>query len=400
VRADRSTAGSSGLVARFASNALRQAIGAGLFFATTLLLSHALGIAGYGEYFVNWNLAQILVAAVSFGLYNDTIRRLAHGEPPRSVLLGLIVPHLIQLAALALTALMLRRFSSYDAQLVFLIAAATTSGTLLTAVSLGLDEFRVFAIGELLNNLALLALVAIWTPESPGELGWLYVAATSVKSLFYIGSLRRGYSSAHPDATQGQCATIGDGRRYALLAYGHSLLQITTFRGLVLASGYLLPPGGMGQLAVIWAFCDRALTLVQGINQILYPRLMMASVSMGFRLWTNVSTSAAYVVTVSTLVVSCIVLGRLGVITNLRIEYPALLLCVALVPHVVRLLKMTEALAESRFTDLFASHAIAVLASSIAFVLFVQLNLTGLWVPPALIFIASSAGLVALYRVR
>ena len=53
MRADRSTAGSSGLVARFASNALRQAIGAGLFFATTLLLSHALGIAGYGEYFIH-----------------------------------------------------------------------------------------------------------------------------------------------------------------------------------------------------------------------------------------------------------------------------------------------------------------------------------------------------------
>lgn len=400
MRAERSTAGSSGLVARFASNALRQAVGAGLFFATTLLLSHGLGMAGYGRYFVNWNLAQILVAAVSFGLYNDTIRRLAQGEPPRGVLRGLIVPHMIQLAALAITALLLWRYSNYDAKLVFLIAAATTSGTLLTAISLGLDAFRVFAVGELLNNLALLALVAIWMPGSPGQLGWLYVAATSVKLLYYLGGLRPGHWSAYPDGTQGRCATVGEGRRYALLAYGHSVLQITTFRGFVLASGFLLPPGGMGQLAVIWALCDRALTLVQGINQILYPRLMMATVSAGFRLWTNVSTSAAYVATVAALVLSCIVLGRLGVITNLRIEYPALLLCVALVPHVVRLLKMTEALAESRFVDLFASHAIAVVTSGIAFVFFVQLNITGLWVPPALIFIASSVGLVALYRVR
>lgn len=387
---------SSALVSRVASNAMRQAIGAGLFFGFTFLLARALGNAGYAKYFVSWNLAQILVASVSFGLYNGTIRRLSRGEASHAVILSLIRPHIAQLLVIAVASVLLGLFAGYDGKLIFLVAAATTFGTLLTAISLGLDSFRVFAFGELLHNCVLLILVGIYMPRSPDTVGWLFIPAALAKAVYYGLTLHR--SVYRSSVGQTGAITSDDVRSYAILAYGHSLLQIATFRGFVIASGYLVPIGGMAQLAVVWSFCDRSLTLVQGINQVLYPRLMRSSVSTALRFWINAGTSAAYLITVFVLTGGYWVLSEWGYARPMELDYPGLLLCVALLPHVVRLLKMTEALALSRFRALYMSHAMTIIAAAFVFAVVWRIRSFSFAGPPMLIFIASCVGLIAFYR--
>ncbi|HSD39955.1 MAG TPA: hypothetical protein VLC92_20815 [Rhodocyclaceae bacterium] len=398
----------NGLAGRFASNAMRQVLGAGLFFATTLLLTRGLGSAGYATFFLNWNLAQILVSVVSFGLYNDIVRRLATGEPAPKVIRQMLMPHALQLALLAIAALVIAQLSDYDGVLLLMLAATATFGTLLTGVSLGRDAFRTFALGELLHNVVLLVLVAIVMPNGARDVGYLYVGAALAKLLFYFYSLPRNVAGAATDVAQsparedatdisGSTSTRSIGSSYALRAYGHSLLQILSFRGFVLASGYLLPPGGMASLAIIWSFCDRALTLVQGVNQILYPRLIAGSVSQRMRTWMNVITSAAYVLAVLGMLLLWVILARFGLAAPLRVDYSAFALCIAFVPHVVRLLKMTEALAESRFTALFSSHAMTMLGFAIAGAFMLMMHTDSPWQPAVLIFIASSLGLPAFY---
>ncbi|MEC5387832.1 hypothetical protein VVD49_19020 [Uliginosibacterium sp. H3] len=400
MRLERLRGAANGLAGRFVSNAMRQVIGAGLFFATTLLLTRGLGSAGYAEYFLNWNLAQILVPVVSFGLYNDVVRRLATGEAAPQVIRKMLAPHALQLALLSLAAFVIAQLSHYDSWLVLMIAATATFGTLLTAVSLGRDAFRTFALGELLHNIVLLVLVAIVVPHSARVVGYLYVGAAFAKLLLYLYCLPREVSLG------GQASTIADGdssaaratgRSYALRAYGHSLLQILSFRGFVLASGYLLPPGGMASLAIIWSFCDRALTLVQGVNQILYPRLIAGTVSQRMRTWMNVITSAGYVLAVLGMLILWVILARFGLAAPLRADYSAYALCIAFVPHVLRLLKMTEALAESRFTALFSSHALTMLGFAIAGISMLAMHTDSPWQPAVLIFVASSLGLPAFY---
>lgn len=393
----------NGLAGRFASNAARQVIGAGLFFATTLLLTRGLGAAGYADYFLNWNLAQILVSVVSFGIYNDTVRRLATGEPSPRVIRGMLLPHALQIGLLALAGFLIARFSRYDGMLLLALAASATFGTLLTAVSLGRDAFRTFAIGELLHNVVLLVLVALVMPATARAVGYLYVGAALSKLVFYAWSLPREVASIEARRASGeQAATTArlpeaGGAGYALYAYGHSLLQILTFRGFVLASGHLLPPGGMDQLAVVWSFCDRALTLVQGVNQILYPRLIAGAVSAKLRAALNLVTSAAYVGAVLGMTALWALLAHFGLAAPLRADYSAYALCIAFVPHVMRLLKMTEALAESRFAALYGSHALTLVGFGLAGAAMLATHETALWQPAVLIFVASSLGLLAFY---
>jgi hypothetical protein len=385
------------LIARFVSNGIRQALGAGLFLATTLVLTKSLGTASYAVYFANWNAANLVAAGVAFGLYNEIIRRLAAGETRPQLLSSLWPLQLCQVAALVVVSWLVAIFLHYQGWLIFLFAASMTLGNLLTAIALGRDRFEVFMSGELAQNASLFAFTAAVQPQSPFAVALLYVASTAVKASIYLFRYKTFRASAVTATTEPFARPTTD---YAARAYTHSLLLIATFRGFFMATGAVISPQSLAQIAVPWSFCDRALLVAQGVTQLLYPKILANAVSQRARRVISLGTVGGF---------SAAVAGMVGIWTVINLHKTpasaaslqfAFLICLAFIPHVVRLLKMNEALAEYRFRSLFTSHLVAGLTFAVVAGAGWALPFDSRWFPVGLVALVSLAGLLPFYLAK
>lgn len=388
--------GRSPIAARFASNALRQAVGAGLFLFTTLLLTRSMGAAGYASYFANWNAANLVAAGVAFGLYNEIIRRLASGQSRQVVVRALWSPHLGQLISLLLISWLVARYMHFDGWLLVLFAGSVTFGNLLTAIALGCDRFEVFMTGELSQNVSLFVLTALVQPSDPHTVGLLFVLATGVKGTIYLARARTFGRSrgAAIDRKEAFAQPVMD---YAKLAYTHSILAQLTFRGFYVVTGLVISPSVMQEIAVPWSFCDRALLVAQGVTQLLYPKILAKAVSLRARFIANLATTVGFAGAVAVMVLAWTVVNSHKGLAAGKPVFFALVICIAFLPHVVRLLKMNEALAEYHFRALFISHLIAGCALVAVTGLGLALHFDNGWFPVALISIVSLLALVPFY---
>jgi hypothetical protein len=385
------------LSGRFASNAARQALGAALFFATTLLLSSSLGAGGYATFFRNWNAGNLIAGVTEFGLFADIIRRFVLGESGRQVVRALWRRQALQFAAVAAGSWLASRFSDYDALFIFTVACSVAVGNVLAATALGRDLFRTFMVGELTHNCAFFLLVAAVAPLEPRTAGYLIAAAVVVKAIAY--ALLRGEAHARGQALEAAKpppTSLVPG--YAGRAYIHSLALMGTYRGFFVIIGFVLSPHNLERIALPWSLCDRALVLVQGICLVLQPRLIAGMVSKRARNLTYAGTMAVFIF------VALAMSGMAGIWLRTRGQRAdgvlglSMLLCLAFVPHVLRVLRLSEFAAEGRFRTVFSSHIAATLAFVGVAVLAPLLGVNGIGFAAMLVVSVSLAGLVAFHE--
>lgn len=385
------------LLRRFAANGTRQALAAAFFFATTLLLNSSLTAKGYTAYFVNWNVAGLVSAVVSFGLYNEVIRRLVLGHNLRQLLHALRLPLAAQLVGLALLSWLIGRFSNYDGVLIFFIAGSTAIGNVATAVALGRDHFQGFLQSEFAQSLGFLLLVAALLPHDPRLIGYLYVAALGIKIAVY-GLSRKQAGELHRPASLLADATQPKPRDHLINAYANSLLQIATLRGFFIVTGWVISTSQLERIAVAWAFCDRAVMVVQGVNQVFYPKLMRGGISKRARRWVKTLTVTVFAAVALGMIFLWALFSLWKGVDISGVVWLSAGICLAFIPYVVRLLKMTEALAEYRFRSLFISHMVAVVTLVLVTTAAISAHLQTVWFPVALILVVSLAGLPPLYK--
>lgn len=382
------------LAGRFASNAARQALGAALFFATTLLLSGSLGTSGYAAFFRNWNAANLVASVTEFGLFADIMRRFVLGESRSQVVRALWRRQVLQIVAIAAASALATRLSDYDGLFILTVACSVAVGNALAATGLGRDLFRTFMIGELTHNAAFFLLVAIIAPQDPRTAGYLIAAAVTVKcaayALFRADAGREERQPPKPPPT-----SLAPG--YAGRAYIHSLALLGTYRGFFVIIGYVLSPQHLERIALAWSLCDRALVLVQGVSLVLQPRLIAGMVSRRARNLTYAGTVTVFVVVALTMTG----LAQLWLLKRGQAESQegmiglSILLCLAFVPHVVRVLRLSEFAAEGRFRTVFSSHLAATIAFAAMAIIAPWVGFNGTGFAAALVGGVSLAGLLA-----
>lgn len=344
------------LFRRFASNASRQAAGAGLFFLSTLMLTRALGPNAYAVFFDHWNLANLITELTAFGIYNDLLRRLARGESTRSAVGKISLSQLAQIVSIGAAVWLATRLRNYDAVLLLWVACSVCFSTLLTAISLGKDWFRTFMMSELIQSIAFCLLVLLMAPSSPRAVGIVFALSMVAKAVTFVAcwTIERR-SSSQPAQLE---AVPPDA--YAAKAYAHALLSMAGYRGIYVVVNALLPVAQIAQVALFWSLCDRALLLVKGVSQVLQPRLVLGTVSARVKLLTGVGTVIGFFFVAVAMVAAAALLDG---DSRYRDALPlGALLALAFTPHALRMLKMNEAVAEARFGDLFSSHALSLLA--------------------------------------
>lgn len=354
------------LLRRFLLNASRQAAGAALFFLFTLSLSRWLGGAGFAAYFAAWNLALVIAAVSDLGLFTEMIRRLATGQSARTATRTLWRAYLLQ-ALIVVAASQLAPLWGSSALSVTCIAAAVVASNLLTAIALGKDWFGRFVVGELVMNASLLVAVVLLPPSSSEAMGWYHLGSCAAKLLCFVGwgASRRAAGPAAPAAAPLDPALPGGAARARQAkGYAHSLLDIGVYRGTYLVLAQILGPTAMATIAVAWSLCDRALLIVQGVNQVLVPKMMQAELPARVLLATRSITTLVFVAAVFGMAALWTLLQNAGyaAAANPIAWRDMALLAAAFLPLVGTQLLRAEALARERYAHLFASHAAAMVA--------------------------------------
>jgi hypothetical protein len=137
---------------------------------------------------------------------------------------------------------------------------------------------------------------------------------------------------------------------------------------------------------------------VQGVNQVFYPKLMSGGLSRRARFWIKTLTVALFAVVALGMIFLWAMFSLWKGIDIGGIAWLSAGICFAFVPYVVRLLKMTEALAEYRFRSLFNSHAVAAISLVLVTAAAIGAQVQTVWFPVALIMVVSLAGLPSLYK--
>jgi hypothetical protein len=345
---------SSKLTGRFVVNAGRQALGAGIFFAYTLLLTKYLGSSKYAVFFLSLSSAQIIAAIANMGVSNYLLRGLVLGGDRQAIMLTAARASAVQIAACVGLSILGQFLTSSAWEVSCLIAISTLVGTQASAIALGLDKFELFSFGELLQNLLGLMLVALIQPSTAQTAALLLLVAACVK--LCITWLFSGIRS--PQATSpAHIESFTESLRHALMGYVHGLFQTTFTRGLPFAFVLLIGSAAFTAIAPVWALMDRTMLLVQGANQMLYPKLVGGSLNWRKAVQLNFLLLLLYVLVAGAM---CLLWGAAHTGLNSLVLQPAAQgghLLIFFGPLAFWLLMSSNLLARVSYRHLFLGHA-------------------------------------------
>lgn len=349
------------MLGRIAKNAARQVVAAGIFFVFTWLMARELGKAGYADFFLCWSAAQLVGAAGSLGGYNLIVRGLTLCLP-----VGQLLRRMARLAGWQLLFVLVG--SAIVAQLgqgpfwaCMLMATAVIAGAQASAFCLGLDAFELFSVGELgqaLGQLALCWALSAW--GLPGIALGVFLAAACKVTLVSWGLRSRMQARRSQAAAIDADASAEAG--HALKSYAHGLVQSAYLRGMPGVVASAMGAGAFAEVAALWALLDKCLAIVQGANQMIYPKLLAGALSPAKGLAINLFLCAAF------LGASLVITGGWGgwigqgVEAALEAVVQAAPLLLLFTPLAFWLLGSTSLLSRGRYGALFACHALNVAA--------------------------------------
>lgn len=349
------------MLGRIAKNAVRQVAAAGIFFVFTFLMNRELGKAGYADFFLCWSAAQLVGAAASLGGYNLIVRGLALHLPFDQLLSRVGRLACAQLPLVLVGSLLAQQLQQGPFWACALMGLAVIVGAQASAFCLGFDAFELFSAGELTQSITQLLLcwaLAGW--GLPGIATGVLIAAMLKAALVTWGLRARvRLRRAQTDASGGQATAEA---AHALKSYAHGLVQSTYLRGLpgVVAAG--VGAAAFAEMASLWALLDKCLSIVQGANQMLYPKLLAGAISPLKGLFINVLLCVGFVVA------ALVIAGGWGGWTGgdqvaalqaVEGAWPLLLL---FAPLAFWLLGSTTLLSRGRYGALFACHALNAVA--------------------------------------
>lgn len=344
------------MFSRLFVNMLRQGFAAALFFLFTWLATHHLGEREYADYFIQWSAAQIVAAAASLGGYNLIIRafvlRTSLAQIRRNAL-TLLALQMLMVAGLAWLA---QAAFGVDACVVGLIAVAVLVASQASAVCLGLDRFDVFSGTEIGHSVLLIVCMLLALPDAGIEVAMCLLVASIVKMLAIAWWCRQDlkrYAGSVVLPKQGDrqwAHTFG--------AYAHGLVQAVYVRGLPGVMSGLMGATAFATLAPTWALVDKCIAIIQGANQMLYPKLLSGALSVGKARWINAVLLLMFVLISLGVVWTWGVSRHRLVSAGLPLVMLASTLMLIFVPLAYWLLQSSNMLAMGRYRLLFGGHAI------------------------------------------
>lgn len=350
------------MLGRIAKNAVRQVIAAGIFFVFTYAMNRQLGKDGYAAFFLCWSAAQLVGAAASLGGYNLIVRGLTLKLPLDQLLAKVFKLAWFQLLIVLLGAWVAQALNQGPFWACVLMGVAVIVGAQASAFCLGFDAFELFSAGELTQSV--LQLMLCWALSAwglPGIAAGVLLAAMCKLALVAWGLRERVIQRwAQRQAADDQ--GIGEAG-HALKAYAHGLVQSAYLRGMpgVVAAG--VGPAAFAEMATLWALLDKCLAIVQGANQMIYPKLLAGEITPFKGLVINVFLCAGFSMA------SLIIAGGWGAWTGGWATAPALHaiegslpLQLLFAPLAFWLLGSTALLSRGRYGALFACHVVNALA--------------------------------------
>lgn len=350
------------MLGRIAKNAVRQVVAAGIFFVFTYAMNRQLGKDGYAAFFLCWSAAQLVGAAASLGGYNLIVRGLALKLPLDRLLTKVFKLAWGQLLIVLLGAWVAQELNQGPFWACALMGLAVIVGAQASAFALGFDAFELFSAGELTQSV--LQLVLCWVLSAWGLPG--IAVGVLVAALFKLALLAWGLRARMRQrwATRQVADERGDGEAgHALKSYAHGLVQSAYLRGMpgVVAAG--VGPVAFADMASLWALLDKCLAIVQGANQMIYPKLLAGEISPFKGLVINAFLCLGFSVA------SLGIAGGWGAWTGGWAPSAALLaveaslpLQLLFAPLAFWLLGSTALLSRARYGALFACHAVNALA--------------------------------------
>lgn len=349
------------MLGRIAKNAMRQVVAAGIFFVFTWLMARELGKAGYADFFLCWSAAQLVGAAASLGGYNLIVRGLTLGLPLAQLLrrVARLAGWQLLLVVAGSAAVALLGQGPFAASV--LMASAVVVGAQASAFCLGLDAFELFSVGELAQALSQLALCWALSPWGlPGIALGVFLAAALKVALVAWGLRERLRARRSEPAPAGADASAETA--HALKSYAHGLVQSACLRGMPGVVASAIGAGAFAEVAALWALLDKCLAIVQGANQMIYPRLLAGALSPAKGLAINLLLCAVFLGAALVIVAGWggwLGSGGQAALAAVVQAAPLLLL---FTPLAFWLLGSTSLLSRARYVALFACHALNVAA--------------------------------------
>lgn len=374
------------MLGRIAKNAMRQVVAAGIFFVFTWLMARELGKAGYADFFLCWSAAQLVGAAASLGGYNLIVRGLTLGLPLAQLLrrVGRLAGWQLLLVVAGSAAVALLGQGPFAASV--LMASAVIVGAQASAFCLGLDAFELFSVGELSQALGQLALCWVLSPWGlPGIALGVFLAA-ALKAVLVGWALRGRLRARRCDAPAAGADASGE-TGHALKSYAHGLVQSAYLRAMPGVVASAIGAGAFAEVAALWALLDKCLAIVQGANQMIYPKLLAGALSPAKGLAINVLLCAVFLG--ASLVIVAGWGGWLGhgAAAALEAVLQAAPLWLVFTPLAFWLLGSTSLLSRGRYGALFACHALNVVVVA----LIVPIGSWWGWVPMGVFALAGMA---------
>lgn len=243
----------------------RQIFGVLINLFTVLVLVNRVHATQYGLYALFLTYSQMSIAIFGAGLFPANYLYIQRNNRCfRFLFLNAVVTLLLATVFIALISFFISGLYKAALSPLALLLMATSSlwGTILSSFSLGMDDFHIFNIGELIVPVAFAIIVLLLPFRNADQIAVAFASANALKTAFHgFYCIRVAHSQP-----QGLRIRLSQYWKYAVLSQSGSTLATIWVRLLFITLQQSLSPSKFGTLSVAWTILDRTLILPQSFN--------------------------------------------------------------------------------------------------------------------------------------